>query len=89
MTGKRTYETLPLIIDGQTLEEAKGVLLKGLQRRVHIGPVWLDKLIQDQVWEKADPSPEHTVDPEKIVWHRYRHGGVTHLQAFYSWEDES
>lgn len=87
MTLKRTYETFPLIIEGQTLEEAKAVLLKGLQRRVHIGPVWRDKGLQNQDWEQLDPSPDHIVDPAKIKWARYTHGGVTNLQAFYSWEE--
>lgn len=87
MTLKRTYETFPLIIEGMTLNEAKDVLRLGVQRRVYIGPVWLDKGLRNQDWEQVPPSPAHTVDPEKIHWATYTHGGVKTLQAFYSWED--
>jgi hypothetical protein len=83
---KHAYETFPLVIPGQTLNEAKAVLLIGLKRRVAIGPVY-DVTESIESATRIPPEPDHAVDEASIRWTTYTHGGTTSLQATYEWEE--
>jgi hypothetical protein len=90
----RAYESITIAVDGhptiqgQTLDEWKKILLKGIQRCVTIGRnlyAW-DTYEETKEWVKVPGQPEHEVDSEAVQFTTYKHGGKLELQAQYFFE---